>query len=302
VQSVEAFYRAPEVSVDDLPHEMVHLSHMRDLIDLKFSRMAARLPEDVAEELGSATPYDWIRHNCKMTGQAVIDRMAVGRLEEKLRQSANATEEGEIGFAHLAVISRTVSAVESSRMATADLEEEPLLKRARECSPGKLRYFCEKARHAADRQAVAEEQRSNIHQRTLEIEAGEYGVSFHGWLDSVGGAAFRSALEPLAQPSGAHDERRRSQRLADALVELSFHALDAGTLPMHGGQRPHIQVTTTLHGLLSALGAEGADVQYSQQPIAYKTLERLTCDSTLSRVLVNAESVVVDVGACLANG
>jgi hypothetical protein len=37
----------------------------------------------------------------------------------------------------------------------------------------------------------------------------------NGVLDPEGGAALRSALEPLARRSGEHDHREREQRLAD---------------------------------------------------------------------------------------
>src|SRR2546423_13012871 len=63
------------------------------------------------------------------------------------------------------------------------------------------------------------------------------------------GAAVRSALEPLAQPSGAHDERNREQRMADALVER-----------LSGGQPANLQVTATietLKGLAGAAAGEG---------------------------------------------
>ena len=104
-------------------------------------------------------------------------------------------------------------------------------------------------------------------------------------LDSVGGAALRAALEPLARRSGAHDDRNRERRLADALVELAS-----------GGEQPaHIQVTSSIETLLGLVGAPAAEMEFSL-PVSSKTIERLACDSSIARVLLDSESVVIDVG------
>ena len=112
-----------------------------------------------------------------------------------------------------------------------------------------------------------------------------------GWLDSVGGAALRSALEPLALPNGDHDERGREHRNADALVEIVTHVQDAGSLP----QRPHLQVTASLDTLRGLAGSPAGDMEYAL-PVSAETVRRLACDGTITRVVLSPESVVIDVG------
>jgi hypothetical protein len=100
----------------------------------------------------------------------------------------------------------------------------------------------------------------------------------------VGGAAVRSALEPLARPSGEHDDRNREQRLADAVVELSM------------GRRPAaLQVTATLETLKGLAGAAAAEMEFSL-PISAASVQRLACDCSVTRVLLSQESMVIDVG------
>jgi Domain of unknown function (DUF222) len=116
-----------------------------------------------------------------------------------------------------------------------------------------------------------------------------------GVLDPEGGAALRTALEPLARRSGAHDDRDRERRLADALVDLSVHALDSGVIPQQGSQRTHLQVTASLETLLGLPGAPAADMEFSL-PISSKTVERLACDCSVTRILLGSDSMVIDVG------
>ncbi len=117
-----------------------------------------------------------------------------------------------------------------------------------------------------------------------------------GRLDSAGGATLRTGLEPLARPAGVGDDRCRERRLADALVELATHALDAGMVPQQASQRPHLQVTTSLQTLAGLPGSPAAEMEFSV-PISTKTVQRIACDATINRVLLGSDSAVIDVGA-----
>jgi hypothetical protein len=73
------------------------------------------------------------------------------------------------------------------------------------------------------------------------------------------------------------------------------HSLNNGLVPQRGGVRPHLQVTTTLETLKRQLGAPAADLEFSL-PISAATLERLACDCSVTRILLGADSTVIDVG------
>jgi hypothetical protein len=174
--------------------------------------------------------------------------------------------------------------------------ESVLLKKARENSPGKFHHLCRHYRHAVDACKFAAEQVEQVENRRLTLSTWFDGsVLISGVLDQVGGAALRTALEPLARKSGAHDDRNRERRLADALVDLSMHALDTGLIPQQGSQRTHLQVTTTLETLRGLPGAAAAELEFSL-PISSKTVERLACDCSLTRIVLGSDSMVIDVG------
>src|SRR2546426_12674100 len=80
---------------------------------------------------------------------------------------------------------------------------------------------CLHYRHAVDAMAYADEQERLAEERSLRMSAAEDGcLLISGVLDPVGGAAVRTALEPLARPTGEHDDRNREQRYADRIVGL----------------------------------------------------------------------------------
>jgi Domain of unknown function (DUF222)/HNH endonuclease len=293
MQAVERFCAAP-VRTDgaELAEDMPAVRRCADLLELKFSEMAAAFARtDEYDNQGSVSPIHWIRHRCHMGGGAAADRLAVGELLEELPQSVQATAEGEIGFAHLALIARTATAIAASGT-NRQLDEDALLAKARELSVGRFRDQCYHARHAADLDAYVAGEIRAVEARMLTITTGDEGfVHLRGTFDPEGGAAIRTALEPLAKRNGKDDERELDRRMADALIELASHALDTGQVR----SRPHLQVTTTLETLLQRCGAPAADMHLSL-PISAKAVERLACDCNITRFLLASDSTVIDVG------
>jgi hypothetical protein len=249
---------------------------------LSFAREAAEFAaSDAWDEDGSATAIDWLRFNCHMTSNAAADLIAVGKNLQRMPESAQAVCNGEIGFAHTKAMARTANAVGTK------FDEAPLLEKARENSPGKFYYICNHYRHAADRKGFEAERAELVENRKLWISTCEDGtVLLSGTFDPEGGAAILTKLDPLARKSGAHDDRSREKRFGDALVEFASG----------GGSQAQLQVTASLETLRGLPGAAAADLEFSSLPISAKTVERLACDASITRIVLGSESMVIDVG------
>src|SRR5713101_879079 len=221
-----------------------------------------------------------------MSSGAAGDRVCAGDQLQRLGESADALAMGEIGFAHFALIARTAAAVGGR------FDEAELLRKARKLNIFPFRNACLHARHAANPERFVNEEKEGVEARSLTLTTGDDGVVLvQGLLDKVGGAALRTALEPLAKRAGTYDDRDRERRMADALVDLSMHALDNGV----PNRRPHLQVTTSLETLLGLSGAPAAEMEFSL-PISAKAVERLACDCSITRILLDSDSMVIDVG------
>jgi hypothetical protein len=294
IESMRARVRdsAPEV----VRHDLVRLRRAIDRIELEFSAVAAIFANTDEEEWqGSGSPTQWLRGHCGMTSAAASRAIVVGDEARVLTQSHAAVEEGKLGFTHLSLMAGTASALRESLTATV-FQEQPLLDLALTHNLSRFRNDCAHLRHAHDVAAFQAEQRRDVEYRTVEVHVAEGGAVFiKGFLDPVGGAMFCAALEPLARRAGADDDRLRGRRNADALVELSGHGLDAGVLPRVGGQRPHLQVTASIETLIGQPGAPAGMLDRAG-PVATATVQRLACDTSLTRVLLNSQSAIVDVG------
>jgi len=270
----------------------VHMRRLRTQIDgleKEFSLAADAFRKRGAHlALGHTSAVAWLRANCHLSGTSAADRLCVGKELESVPELSTSIDEGEVGLQSAAAVCHLMEQIGDKRD---KLDPEALLEWTKKMSVGQIRNLCKHLRYYVDPDGAERADEVDFERRWLKISKLADGMHvIDGILDAVGGAAIKAALEALAR-SGAKDGRRHSQRMADALVELAHHGLDSGTLPARNSVKPHLNVTTTLEGLQGLPGAatvEGA-------PISQKTLERVVCDSTVSRVML-ADSVVVDVG------
>ena len=244
---------------------------------------------------GFVSTVSWLRHGCNLSGSEAAGAFWVGQHLEKLPASASAMRGGEIGFGHLSQMASTAEALAEAEPAVA-FDEAPLLRLAKQHMVNRFRKDCAHVRHAASERAFLQRQLAEDSYRALKmVPLEEGGLYMSGWFDAVGGATVRTALEALARKLGKDDRRSLEERYADAMVELAGHGLDSGTLPSVRGQRPHLQVTATVETLQNMAGAPAGEVEWGGV-IAATTVQRLACDSTVSRVLFDSKSQVIDVG------
>ena len=241
---------------------------------------------------GNPTVVTWLSRLCGMSATSTADRLCVGTQLESLPKIAEALRAGEISYQSTSLLCHLRDQLGDKREL---FVEDEMLEHARNLSVASLRYLCRVARHVVDPDGYFNEAEADYSRRRLDIsQLGDGMYCVDAILDPECGAALRTALDSLAKRLGPDDDRSHKQRMADSLNELVHHAMDKGTLPRRNGVKPHVNVTTTLEGLKNEFGAPPADLELSL-PISTRTLERIACDSTISRVLL-ADSMVIDVG------
>src|SRR5258708_33632125 len=102
--------------------------------------------------------------------------------------------------------------------------------RARESSIKVLRALSDHTRYVVDPDGFDRESEENYAERFLYISEMNGMLHLKGVMDPEGGAALKTAIDALAKRLDKDDSRTPKQRRADALTELTHHALEAGTL------------------------------------------------------------------------
>jgi Domain of unknown function (DUF222)/HNH endonuclease len=294
--SEEPLPAGPSRDRDEAAEQLRRTRVLINRLELFFARRASRWTNACETDLDfEGNPAGQIREECRMTSHAAVTALQVGAYEHQLPKSIDAFVDGRIGLAHLGLLAETAEFAGRLPGPPA-FAEGHLLHKAERLNVSRFRKECYHARHAMDAAACVADAADEVDFRRLRLRPGEAGGLFlSGFFDPEGGALIRTALEPLARPSGPEEYRGRDQRLADALVELAAHRLDHGEVPARASQRSHLQVTTTLETLRGLAAAPGAELEYGGE-IPDATVQRLACDATITRVLLSAESAVIDVG------
>lgn len=115
-------------------------------------------------------------------------------------------------------------------------------------------------------------------------------------LDPASGHVVDTALRSHADPGNvdARDLRTAAQRRADAVVDICRFWLDHNdVIASSGGEKPHVTVTVD-YGIL--IGSSKILPEFDGATVAPEVIRQLTCDAGIVRMIVDSDSVPLDVG------
>jgi uncharacterized protein DUF222 len=216
-------------------------------------------------------------------------------VEPKLPATATVLASGEIDTQHAEVIERRLSSDAAQRI---DPErwtdaEAQLADWARIYRPDELDKLARELIEQLDQDGPPPgDDEDQVNELYLSKSSDGIGGRVKGRLDSVTFEMLSRAIE--ASLTSDNDEHKSlAQRQADALGEICENALDAGRLPVKGGQRPHALITLRYETLLRQ--TTGTTLDYGGY-IGAGDLRRLLCDACVVPVVLGGNSEVLDVG------
>jgi len=266
---------------------------------------------------GSVTLTSWVDRHCR-TGRVEAARtVGLARRLERYRLIAAALAAGELTAGHAQVLGRALDALPEHLRA----RQEPLfLAVGALTDPHTLDVELRKHTSALDSDGADRAEDHDLDRNRVQLST-TLGGRWHlrGDLDPLSGATLRTALDAIRRTDHhAGDLRSPGQRDADALTALGRQALDHTGLPVVYGARPHLLVSCTLDqlhphaGTGPGLGGPGlggpglggpglsgpglSALTLTSDPIRPRTLARLACDSTLTRLVLDDDGQVLDVG------
>jgi hypothetical protein len=244
------------------------------------ARGAAGADQDV--RFGSTAGWLRTRLHAGATTASGWVKTARALFRGPLTRTAQALREGELSVAHASVLAAGTHDLPSH---TAVEAEPVLVEAARRLDPPRLRRLVTHLRLVADPDSERDRAQRRHEQRGLWLSPTlDNMIAVDGLLEAEAGQTLLAALEPLARPASAADDRSGGQRRADALAELARRQLEGGRLPQTGGVRPQLTVLVDLDSLQGGPGSLGGVTDTG--PLGPEACQRLTCDGALTRVLV----------------
>jgi len=260
-----------------------------------------------AARLGGGSTVGWLADAGRLDHRHASSLVRTARgLADRLPAIATALSTGDITFEHARVLNRAVT---PARVALAQTDyaggmaqaEDDLLTVAILANPETTHRAAQSWAHTLDPQAQAMTQAQQHEARELYLDRTYDGMlSINGRLDREAGDVLLTAIGALSTPragglSGDTDQRTGPQRRADALIELCQQVLTAGGLPEVAGERPHLNLTVSLESLEQRAGAPAAQLGHTG-PVTGETARRLACDASISRIVTDGPSQILDVG------
>jgi hypothetical protein len=303
---------------DSLPTEQ-QLVSMRQMIDqLEGLWLAASADFSESGEIadtGHPSLASWMRHRCHLAPAEATARAKVAfAVTGGQQHTGRAVKAGKVSWRHAQVIDQVLRQVPEDRRVEA---EQSLVSQAEALDPGQLRRVGDTLVHCFDRDRADEQAIRRMERSGLSVaETYDGMVAVNGLLDPVSGALLLTALNAKGRPSGATDHgdghgtsadtskrvadiRTPAQRRADALADICADWLEGINTASVGGVRPHLSVIVD-HATLASTPQDRSGVAPAQLawvgPVTASEAQLIGCDATVSRIVMDGESQVVDVG------
>jgi hypothetical protein len=282
------------------------LEHVKDLV-AEQNRLAARLTGAVraaenrqsAEHDGLKTMRSWLRTHTRISDRAARQLIDTGRALESLPVTEAAFTAGAIGAEQVAAIAPVVSPRRLEQAAAQGVDvaavEAELVGIAARLPVQRLRAAVHYYTERLDPDGTEPDPTEGRQLSMSRLLDGRWRGTFE--LDAIGGEKLAAALEAIAAASRcAGDTRSRAQRRGDALVQLADLHLASGQLPMLRTVKPHVIVTIGADDLVDPATNPGAARTGMDGRISAATARWLACDGRISRMLIDADGLPLDVG------
>jgi len=275
------------VSTHALGEDLVDIRRAIDRLEAEFLRRLHRFHNARgALADGGVSTVSWLRPRCGMTVKAAAYRVHLARTLGELPATLDSARAGRASFSNLTMIAHLAEDVGVEQVAPL---ESILVGAAETLDPGAMRTLTQATRLRLDPDGVLADDNHAHERRWFECEQ-TYGGVFvlRGELDAEGGALVKTAIDALSQGMSRGETRSRSQRNADALVDIAAMQLRCGDHRDVHGQRPHLTVTVSAETLRAgAVDAEPAELS-GVGPIHPETARRIACDAVRTLVTVVA--------------
>ena len=263
------------------------------------TRLVAAAAAGVVDAAGAADITSVVRDRLGMSAREARRQAALADGLAGLDDTRTALADGDIS----ADAARLVAdAVTDGRLGSAEQAEPVLLEQASRLDPDRLgRWIRRRQAAAAPADLEAQEARAIRNRNIWKHERPDGTVDWNLRLPHYTSAMFETALAAYAtvDPADTPEEARRTfgQRQADAFGDLLGEALSAPAAGRPGRVRPHVLVVGSVATFRDGEGTADLD----GRPISAELARRIACDAGMSRLLVDAASLPLDLGREVRN-
>ena len=293
-----------DLALAQLEAEDLDIKPVEDLGDdlVRFEDVHRRLEAERARRLGGfdqrnghavfgyTSAIAYLKDRCRMSGGRAKRLVGIARAARKFSQTFLSWKHNQISTDQAELLFKA-----SERHPDKYPNAEQVLLEIVGDSYEETKKLLDYWRHTVDQPGMQVDEETQLLRRRLDYSRKANGmVEGEFALPQLAGESFITAIDALIPPPGEDDERTPTQRRADALEDLSRAYLEGTETPEVGGERPHMNVHVDIDALEGTPG--GLHETETGHVLTVETVRQLACDSSLHRIVWNAESEIIDVG------
>jgi hypothetical protein len=280
------------------PLDAVRLRRLLDRAESVWVHAVGHADRDrVWVEEGFVSCASWLREQCRLDHNHAASTVKLARTLRAMPLVAEAFAAGEISRQHAQAISYGHAGARADAFEELD---ETFADAARKLRPYQLRKAVQYITDSLDGDGGRYRDRDQYARRRFHLSNGLDGMAFGDLvLEPEGKELLETAINSaMASDRAAHDLRSHAQRRYDALIDV----IRAGLAHLPDGPGRHnpahvsaiydVRVFEETNPVLAA--TMRCEAAYG--PISRSTLERWACDCKVSRIIVDGDGEVLDVG------
>ena len=281
------------LSDDEVEGAVLALKEHVDASNAAMHRAIAELDRRaIPDRTRVLTTRQWLRRFCRLTGAEAARTVTTARALDAMPTVAKRADAGEIPIGHL----QRLAAVQQRYGDDFALHEPVFADVATYLDASDLRRAIDHWRQQVSLEAEVDAKKQ-VSRRRLSL-----GQTFEGmWhldadLDPESGHIVATVLRAHADPGALDpaDNRSHGQRMVDALTDVARFSLDHDEdLGTSAGTKPHITVTVDIRQLV---GSGEFLPTIDGALVSTETIRRLACDAGVTRIIMDGESLPLDVG------
>jgi hypothetical protein len=288
-------WRAEDVDrlhIDQVADDMVELELISGLVELeRLRRIAVFERRRGAETLGYPSLTAFLKDRCRMATGRAHRAVAWSRVLNAARTTLGAWTSGRLSTDQVTILLDQATAVPDD-FAEA---EDRLVGIIGDLTVTNTRRAVGYWRQMVDRPGTQLTELEEVEMRGISASPTLGGmVRIDGWMTRLAGQALITALDALMPPPHENDTRTPRQRRHDALEDLACHYLEDPDTPTVGGEKPHVNLVCDLPALQGIPG--GLHETETGQLLTIAQLRTITCDCSLSRIILGPDSEIIDAG------
>ncbi|MGH8913347.1 MAG: DUF222 domain-containing protein, partial [Acidimicrobiia bacterium] len=278
--------------LDQLGDDLVELERVSGIVEAERLRRVANFERRGGpERYGYPSVTAFLKHRCRMATGRAHRMVARSRVVTTARGTWRAWAGGRLSTDQAQILLDQAVALPEAFTES----EQTLIEAVTDLTLTDTRRALGYWRQAIDGPGALRDELEQHEMRGISASTTMDGMlRVDGWMTPVAGQALLGALDALMPPPGAGDTRTPRQRRHDALEDLARDFLDHGDTPDVGGEKPHANVICDIPALQAIAG--GLHETETGHLLTISQLRTITCDCSLSRIVIGPDSEIIDVG------